>query len=171
MYDKIKRNRHERTTGFKAAVTTALAVLVFVSALLIWGISYKRQYWDYVSHLSNSTVYAYSHHSMHADVQGDLVWVRGENVQSLYSYITASGSGRPAKAPELEPSIRIEYGDGAMLRLYPSDHEKFSVYILYEDAQEGYSYGYLASGMTVETFAVNYLSLAENVLWTAPIPD
>lgn len=171
MYDQIKKQKQERTTGFKVAVCLALAVLVFIGGLLIWGISYKRQYWNFVSHLSSSTVYAYNHHSMHADVKGDLVWVRGENAQNIYNYITVSGPGRTAKVPEASPSIRIEYGDGAMLKIYPSNHEKFSVYLLYEDAQEGYSYGYLASGMTAETFAVNYLSLEENVLWTQEIPD
>lgn len=169
MYDKINRTKEQRTTGFKITVVVVLAVLILCGSLLAWGVSYRNRYWDFVSHISDSTVYAYSHHSMHARVNGDGVWVRGENVQSLYNHITVCGMGRTGAAPKGEPEIFIEYGDGGILKVYPAEREGFSAYLLYENGD--YSYGYSTSGITVETIVVNYLSLENNVIWSKPIGE
>lgn len=170
MYDKIRPAKQGHSAGFRVAVTLVVLVLLVGTAVFAWGVHYRLRYREFVSHLSNSNVYAYENRSLHADVDGTLVWAKSDNVQGLYNYILLNGSGRTCGVPEGDPVIYIEYGDGGTLKIYEAEQEGFYAYLLYEHT-DGFRYGYASSKLTVDTFRVTYLSLKDNAPWAYPLRD
>ncbi len=168
MYDKILPQKKRSGGGLKAALPLVFVFLALGAGLFIWGVRYEIQHRQFVSHLSNSNVYAYENRSLHADVRGTLVWAKRDNIQNLYNYILFSGSGRTCQPPEYDPEILVEYGDGSLLKIYEPEQEGFRTYLLYTHP-DGFTYGYASKSMSVDTFAVTYLSLSDNAPWHQPV--
>lgn len=168
MYDLINKQKKERSAAMKAALILTVLFLLAVSAIFVWAVRYELRYRAFVSHLSDSNVYAYENRSFHADVEGTLIWAKSDNVQDMYNYILFSGKGRTEAPPEGEPAIVVEYGDGGFLSIYRLNEGRFRVHLFYEH-RDGFSYSYSSSKMTVETFAVNFLALKDNAPWPDPI--
>lgn len=123
MYNKVSRpaERPKRRRG--AAVFIALAaavVLIAVWILSAYGIlSVRRQFYQFVSAISDSTVYAYENDSLRAEMDGQSIRVTGGNNYSLYHAISVmEPDGRLLHVPEGEADIVLDYGDGAVLRLW-----------------------------------------------------
>lgn len=162
MYDLVKKKQKKQwTPTVKITLGVSVVFLLLVTAVLLWSVRFQLRYREYVSHLSGSTVYAQENLGFHANVEGDQVWVKTNNVKDLYNYILFSGTGRTGEAPEKPADIIIDYGDGGMLRLYEMEEGRFRVFLLYTHS-DGFSYGYASSKMTVDTCRVNFLSLKEN---------
>ncbi len=162
MYDLVtKKQKKQWTPSLKVAFGVTLAFLLLALTVLLWSVRFQLRYREYVSHLSNSTVYAQENLGFHANVRGDQVWVKTNNVKDLFNYILFSGTGRTGEAPEQPADIIIDYGDGGMLRIYEIEEGRFRVFLRYTH-EDGFSYGYASSKMTVDTCAVNFLSLKEN---------
>lgn len=168
---KVKPNRSGKS--LKIALVLAILLLVVSAGLILWGVRYHRVYQGYVSELSTSTTYAYSHHSLHGQVAGAKtpVWVSGENVYKLYNYIVLSGSGREKSTlPEGDPAISLDYGDGSSLTIWEVPAEGYGVskensLFLSFQRDNGYRYAYTTNKMSLSTLTVNFLSLEENVPW------
>lgn len=162
MYDLVrKKQKKQRTPAVKITLGVSVVFLILVTVVLLWGVRFQLRYREFVSHLSNSTVYAQENLGFHANVEGDQVWVKTNNVKDLFNYILFSGTGRTGDAPQQPADIIIDYGDGGMLRLYEIEDGRFRIFLLYTH-EDGFSYGYASSKMTVDTCRVNFLSLGEN---------
>lgn len=168
MYQDVqKKPRKEHRWSLKISGFLAAAILLAVGLTVLWAVRYELNYREYISYLSNSETYAEGHHALRADVRGDRVWVKGSNTGKLYSYILVGGKGRVGKAPDGDPDIFMDFGDGGTMKLWETEG-KFHSYVLYQH-EDGYSYGYYSRQVSVGTVAVNYLSLVENVVWTGEL--
>ena len=100
----------------------------------------------------------------HANVQGETIRGKRDNVEKFYSYIVVNGIGRVGRTPEGEPDITIDFGDGGTMEIWETNNGRFHCYVRYEHT-DGFSYGYYSSQMTVGTMAVNFLSRRDNAPW------
>ena len=164
MYEQVETKRMGKKGWLlRILLPIALTVMLIASIVLIWAVQYHVHYRDFVSRLSNSVTYAYSHHSLHGDAGGQqMVLVKGENVYALYNYILVNGEGRVLRTlPETEPGIDLEFGDGSNLKVW--DNESGGAVLCYTD--DAGQYAFAAKSASMETMQVNFLSLAENVAW------
>ena len=68
MYEKLRakpREKKEWALRVLLPVTAALLIVCLIGTA--WAVSYHLRYRDFVSRLSDSVTYAYSHHSLHGD--------------------------------------------------------------------------------------------------------
>ena len=134
MYEQLSADKKgKRGWMIRILLTLAGIVLVFGVVILSWAVRYHVQYRDFVSRLSNSVTYAYSHHSLHGDAGDETpVWVKGENVYQLYNYILVNGEGKVIrKLPETTPGIDLDFGDGSSLKVW--DDESGGARLCYTD--------------------------------------
>ena len=164
MYEQVGA-KQKRKKGWMIRILLTLAglLLVFGVVILSWAVRYHMQYRDFVSRLSNSVTYAYSHHSLHGDVgEAQQVWVKGENVYQLYNYILVNGEGKVIRErPETEPGIDLDFGDGSNLKAW--DSESGGAILCYTD--DAGQYAFVAKAASMETMQVNFLSLSNNIAW------
>lgn len=164
MYEQVETKRSDKKGWLlRVLLPIAVAVLLIGSIVLIWAVQYHVQYRDFVSRLSDSVTYAYSHHTLHGDAgEAQPVWVKGETVYHLYNYIVVSGEGKVIrKLPETEPGIDLDFGDGSNLKAW--DSESGGAILCYTD--DAGQYAFVAKSVSVETMQVNFLSLSDNIAW------
>lgn len=164
MYEKLRakpREKKEWALRVLLPVTAALLIVCLIGTT--WAVSYHLRYRDFVSRLSDSVTYAYSHHSLHGDAgEEQPVWVKGEHVYQLYNYILVSGEGKVLRTlPDEAPGIDLDFGDGSRLRVW--DSEAAGAILCYTDAAGQYAFAAKAASM--ETMQVNMLSLSGNIAW------
>lgn len=165
MYDKVqKKARPERRWSLRVTTTISLILIGIVVILVLWAVRYQLNYREFVYRFSGSNMYAAENLCFHADVQGETIRGKRDNVEKFYSYIVVNGIGRVGKTPEGEPDITIDFGDGGTMEIWETDNGRFKCYVLYEHT-DGFSYGYYSSQMTVGTMAVNFLSRRDNAPW------
>lgn len=168
MYQSVqKEKKQEKRWSLKISGAVATGLILVVVLTVLWAVRYELNYRAYISYLSNSKTYAVGHHTLRANVQGDLVWVKGSNAEKLYAYLLVAGKGRVGNGPAGQPEIAMEFGDGGTLKIWETEG-KFHSYVLYQH-EDGYSYGYYSGQIYVGTVATNYLSLSENVVWTGEL--
>lgn len=161
LYENIKK---DRKTGRDMPLTVIIAVFVVLAAAVLivggWYIGYGRRFMNFVSDLSNSTTYAYEHESLTASIDGRKYQVSAENMYGIYSYISLNKSGRESgKIPEGEPVV-LEYGDGAILRLWDQPEEKRAnghCLFLHYTGVDGKVYSYISYKTTLDTIVTRYL--------------
>ena len=164
MYEQVAANRSDKKGWLlRVLLPIAVAVMLIGSIVLIWAVQYHVQYRDFVSRLSDSVTYAYSHHTLHGDAgEAQPVWVKGENVYHLYNYIVVSGEGKVIRTlPETEPGIDLDFGNGSNLKAW--DNESGGAILCYTD--DAGQYAFVAKSASVETMQVNFLSLSDNIAW------
>lgn len=164
MYEQLQADpKSRRPKTLRILLCAVILVGVVVTAAVAWAATYHVRYRDFISRLSDSVTYAYSHHSLHGNAgEAEPVWVRGENVYRLYNYVMVSGEGKVLhQLPESEPLIDMDFGDGSTLRVW--DTSPGGATLCYED-QKG-QYAYVSKAMSAETIQVNFLSLSGNVAW------
>ena len=85
MYEQVETKRMGKKGWLlRVLLPIAVAVMLISSIVLIWAVQYHVQYRNFVSRLSDSVTYAYSHHTLHGDAgEAQPVWVKGENVYHL----------------------------------------------------------------------------------------
>ena len=165
MYEKLRakpREKKEWALRVLLSVTAALLIVCLIGTT--WAVSYHLRYRDFVSRLSESVTYAYSHHSLHGDAgEEQPVWVKGEHVYQLYNYILVSGEGKVIHTlPEEAPGIDLDFGDGSRLRVWGGGTE--DTILCYSDAEGQYAFA--AKSVSMETMQINMLSLSGNIAWT-----
>lgn len=165
MYEQVDtKPRDKKGLLLRVLLPVAIAVMLIGSVVLVWAVRYHVQYRDFVSRLSNSVTYAYSHHTLHGDAgEAQPVWVKGENVYQLYNYILVGGEGRVIrKLPETTPGINLDFGDGSTLKAW--DNETGGATLCYTD--DAGQYAFVTKTASMETMQINFLSLSENIAWT-----
>lgn len=165
MYEQVDtKTRGKKGVLLRILLPATVVVLLISTAILLWAVRYHVQYRDFVSRLSNSVTYAYSHHSLRGDAgEEQPVWVKGENVYQLYNYILVNGEGRVIrKLPETTPGIDLDFGDGSNLKVW--DNETGGATLCYTD--DAGQYAFVTKAASMETMQINFLSLSENIAWT-----
>ncbi len=164
MYEQVDtKTRDKKGLPLCILLPIAVAVILIGTVVLAWAVQYHVQYRDFVSRLSNSVTYAYSHHTLHgAAGEEQPVWVKGENVYRLYNYILVGGEGKVIrKLPETEPGIALEFGDGSSIKVW--DCETGGAILCYRD--DAGQYAFAAKSASMETMQINVLSLSGNIAW------
>ena len=100
MYEKVSRpeRRPRRGRGIALGIALAAAVLAIgVWLLSVFGVlSVRPKFYQFVSALSDSTIYAYDNHTLRAEGNGQSVRVSGDNAYAIYRGMSAwSPTGLP----------------------------------------------------------------------------
>ena len=159
-YDKIKKNSK---ASYDKPLITIIILLLLVSTGLFISVIYmlgcNRRFLDFISNLSYSTTYAYENECLIANIDDRFYKISDKNMYGIFAYLSLSKSGRESKkVPEGEP-VELDYGDGAMLRLWdmPSENGRHNLFLQYTDIK-GDIYSYISYKTTLETVVVRYLT-------------
>ena len=166
IYDPVaspkKRARAHRERLVYFILIAAVFFLVNI-LLIVYLATYNHRVWDFRSDLSESTVYAYENDCLRADVDGQAIRVTGEHIYDVYQFMCVRGLGRDLLyTPRGEP-VTLDYGDGALLRMWP-DKEATGMYIRF-DAADGRRYRFHSFDMRLNDVVSRYLSLSQNTPW------
>lgn len=160
LYANIKRDGYKRRdTLFWGSVVLVLCLAAVAIASAVWLLGYHGRFTDFVGNLSASTTYANKHDGLIARVGEKTFRVSEENMYGIFAYLSLSKSGRESKkVPEGEP-VELDYGDGAILRLWdmPSESGRHNLFLQYTDIK-GDVYSYISYKTTLETVVVRYLT-------------
>lgn len=170
MYDVVQRKeKQEGRWSLKVAGIVAACAIVAMAGLVLWAMKYQLNYREFISHFSSSKVYAVENFCFYGEVEGAGFQGKRKTPDRLYTYIALGGIGRVGKAPEGEPEIRLDFGDGGNMFIWNVEEGKQHCYILYQH-EDGFSYGYYTSKVSVSTLKVSYLPISKNIPWEGSIP-
>lgn len=140
------------------------AVFLIVNLLLIvYLATYNNRVWDFRADLSESTIYAYDNDCLRADVDGQAIRVTGEHAYDVYQFMSVRGLGRDLLYTPRGESVTLDYGDGALLRMWP-DKDATGMYLRF-DAADGRHYRFHSFDMRLNDIVARYLSLSKNAAW------
>lgn len=174
MYDKINKNKiRKKDTKFTLIVIFIIMIALIIIGSFAWSFGFRYRYSHFLSKFSECTSYASKEESLIAEMDGKLLRVTNDNMQGIFNYITINGYGKENKElPEEEPIV-LDYGNGAVIKLWSIPPDKYSqssgLFIQYEDTY-GDSYSYINYKMTLETIITRYL-LYDNVKLTEDKTD
>ena len=114
----IVKTKPDRLLLFVVLGVLALAVIIIFPFLTFLRNSYA--YHQYVRQMTSSFVYGENHNTVIATADGENIHVKKTDAQRLYSVITQTGMGKPAKDGPEETGMQITFGDGAVLEIRPA---------------------------------------------------
>lgn len=160
-YELVNREeKRSRDTRMWILTGALIAVMLAAGASVVWFMGYHGRFTDFVGGLSGSTTYARRHDSLIAQVNGRKLRVSEENMYGIYAYLSLSKSGRESrKVPDGEP-VTLDYGDGALLRLWDMPAEgsgRHNLFVQFTNGK-GEVYSYISYRATLETVVVRYLT-------------
>lgn len=161
MYDKIKENKIEKKdTKFIGIIIVVIMVSFFVIGMFAWSFGYRYRFSHFLEKFSECTSYAGKEDSLIAEMDGKRLKVTNDNMQGIFNYITLNGPGKETnKIPEEEP-IALDYGNGAVIKIWNVPPDKYSqgngLFLQYED-MDGNSYSYINYKTNLETIITRYL--------------
>ena len=165
--------KSDRRPGKDPALWLLITVCVLVFGLVItpilWSCRFQLRYRDFISDLSNSTVYAYEHNGLRAEFDGQEVRISAENIYKVYAEIVNAGPGRLGKAPGEAPAAVLDYGDGSRMEFWsvklvnPSNSREYGLFLCYT-SREGETYAYDTDHSSLEKM-MQYLRPASNEAW------
>ena len=148
MYQQLRSQPgHRKDRGLWLALAICLLVLLLAAAPIPWSCWHQLRYRDFISDLSNSTVYAYEHEGLVAELDGEPVRILPETVYTIYGEIISAGPGRLGKAPEEAPAAVLDYGDGSRMEFWsvklktPSNGREYGLFLRYTN-QGGQTYAF-----------------------------
>lgn len=91
-----------------------------VVAVRLWRfVGVRPKFYQFVSALSDSTIYAYDNHTLRAEGNGQSVRVSGDNAYAIYRGMSAwSPTGLPRRLPAGEADLALDYGEGTCLQVW-----------------------------------------------------
>ena len=103
-----------------ALIAICFCVLFFGGMLYLIGSALHLQttYRNFIYALSDSTVYCYENNCLRAELEGDTVRVTGENAYAVYFLFTKKPGKPRVVAPQEDPHLILDYGDGATLECW-----------------------------------------------------
>ena len=112
-------SKNRRDYVLFAAISLAVAMVVFICASVGWFMWQQSHFQAFVSALSDSTVYAYENNTLTAQENGTAVSLDREAGYQLY-ILLSDQQGKPRRQVPQEPSmLTLSYGDGGKLELWP----------------------------------------------------
>ena len=168
-YDMVtppeQRRRREKE---KITVYAVIALLlVFASGFVILRLAgYKTRVREFHYQLNDSTIYAYEHDCLRADFpDGQSVRITGEHNYNVYQFLSCRSLGRNALFTPKGDAVTLDYGDGAVLRLW-ADRDARGLYVRF-DAPDGSRCLFHSRDMRLNDLTWRYLSLSKNAPWEA----
>ena len=102
-----------------AAISLAVALVVFLCGSIAWFLWQRNHYQLFVSALSDSTLYAFQNDSLTGRQDGQDFVMPGQTGYQLYNLLS-NWDGKPRrKVPQQSPDLTLSYGDGSVLELWP----------------------------------------------------
>ena len=123
MYEKLITKK-QKIVGNKKLVTMvsiSVAILLFVTALLLGGYLYYGSFRIFVQDFSRATSVNYRKGSVTVTTEEENFVLTDENVYYVYNAIVNAGRGRLAEAPERKPDALLKYQFGGTLELWEVD--------------------------------------------------
>ena len=160
LYENVRKDQKtKKDTWVYVVMAAAVCLLVIGIAVGAWVLGYQKRFTKFISNLSNSTTYAYNNNSMTAEIDGQTIEVSAENMYGIFAYLSLNKSGRESSKPPAGDAVTLDYGNGAILKLWdmPAEEGHHDMFIHYTDAQ-GYTYSYISYKTTLETVVVRYLT-------------
>lgn len=96
----------------------ALVLMIPVVLLILSALNYGRNLKSFVYELSVATVYATENNSLKATQDGKEIRVEHHNAFSIFAQFTKKRAKPQRKAPEENPSLTLDYGNGATLECW-----------------------------------------------------
>lgn len=124
MYARLRQPRQRRNYKIPAALCICFVILAAVIGLVLYAIWYQYHYRAFVSALSRSTVYAYQNDSLWLEAGDHSRSVTNSAVYLPYNKLIQQPGKLYRTAPDREPDMRLDYGDGAVLLLWAVDLEE-----------------------------------------------
>ena len=114
----IAKTKHDWLLRAVIIVVMILAILVMLPFISFMHYSYL--YHQYNRSLTSSFVYGENKNTMNVSSENENFRLGKANAQRLYSVITQTGMGKPAKDGTEETGMLITFGDGAALEIRPA---------------------------------------------------
>ena len=114
-----KPKQSRRDYVLLAAISLAVGLVIFICASVVWYLWQRNHYLTFVSTLSDSTVYAYENGTLTGREDGAAFSLDRETGYQLYTLLS-NQQGKPRRqVPRESPLLTLDYGDGAVLELWP----------------------------------------------------
>lgn len=174
MYDKVNRdNKAKKDTKFTMIITIIIVIALIIIASFAWSFGFRYRFSHFLEKFAECNSYSEKEDSLTVELDGKIYKVTDDNRQGIFNYIVLNNSGKESKKlPEEEPLV-LDYGNGAVIKLWKVPPDKYTnssgLFINYEDT-DGYSYSYINYKMTLETIITRYL-LYDNIDLTEDTTD
>lgn len=166
MYEKVnKDNKARKDTKFTMIITIIIVISLFVIGSFVWSFGFRYRFSHFLEKFAECNSYSEKEDSLTVEMDGKIYKVTDDNRQGIFNYIVLNNSGKESKKlPEEEPII-LDYGNGAVIKLWKVPPDKYTnssgLFLHYEDT-DGNSYSYINYKMTLETIITRYL-LYDNI--------
>ena len=166
MYDKVNRdNKAKKDTKFTMIITIIIVIALIIIASFAWSFGFRYRFSHFLEKFAECNSYSEKEDSLTVEMDGKIYKITDDNRQGIFNYIVLNNSGKESKKlPEDKPLV-LDYGNGAVIKLWKVPPDKYSnssgLFIHYED-MDGYTYSYINYKMTLETIITRYL-LYDNV--------
>lgn len=166
-YGKVKKtHRRGRDKLLIVSIIIAAAVMVACIVPIVMAARFQKNYWDYISRISDATYYAYQKDCLTAWMAGEEYGLPKERAYDVFNLIRGAGTGRVQKEiPAGEPDALLDYGNGTTLSVWEipagkdsNKNRESDTFLLLEDGQG--SYGYIAWEMIPSTILAYCRKLA-----------
>lgn len=174
MYDKINKNKvTKKDTKFIMIIIIIIVISLFVIGSFVWSFGFRYRFSHFLEKFAECNSYSEKEDSLTVEMDGKIYKVTDDNRQGIFNYIILSNYGKESKKlPEEEPII-LDYGNGAVIKLWKVPPDKYinssGLFLHYEDT-DGNSYSYINYKMTLETIVTRYL-LYDNIEMTEDKAD
>lgn len=120
--DRPRKGRHDIVlAGVILVVVALIAFFVCSTAYFMW---YQTHFRDFISALSDSTVYAYQNDCLTARQDGQEFSLEREKGYQIYNLLTKNNGKLYRRTPDEPAALTLDYGDGAVLELWPVELEE-----------------------------------------------
>lgn len=121
------------------ALTLAIIPFLLISAFIIsfiWSGSHFYRYRLFKADLARSVAFAQQNNSLRAEYAGEVNRVHPDNAERIFDEITAGGFVAEEFEIPAEGGIRMDFGDGAYLKVWPAQSSGILISFLADDGQE-----------------------------------
>ena len=160
-----------RRPGFVILLVCIGAAVAAVAVSAVWFGGARPRFYKFVGGLSNATIYAYEHDSLHASVQGRELRVSGENAYGIYNYLSALGPDTEKRSePKIQADVLLDYGDGSLLRVWEvylgndNGFERYGTLFSFQGS-DGSRYIYRSSRIRLGNILTRFLGDEGNEPW------
>lgn len=141
LYEKVarpaERPKRRKNSMWMFLLLAAAVVVIVIWVLSVYGtLSLRPRFYDFVSALSNSTVYAYENGSLRSEADGETARVTSDNAYAFYNALTVFSPSQLLRKPPSAPAdLILDYGDGSRLQLWQMEESQgYGFHLSYENA-------------------------------------
>ena len=166
MYEKVNKDkRTKKDTKFVTFITIIIVLALVIIASLSWAVGFRYRFSHFLEKFAECNSYSEKEDSLTVEMDGKIYKITDDNRQGIFNYIVLNNSGQESKKLPKEDPLVLDYGNGAVIKLWKVPPDKYTnssgLFIQYED-MDGYSYSYINYKMTLETIITRYL-LYDNI--------